>query len=259
MLRIPGVKESDRAGWLNALAFAPDGKTVAAGGTYDASARLLDVASGRVLANLESFPVPKNQGRMDSVMSLAFAPDGKTIATVGYDRDLRVWDVATGCLRASLRAHSYDLTAVAYSPDGNTIASGDYDGNVRLWHVATHRPRARWPGYGPAVVALAFSPDGKTLAVARDEGVVRLRDLTTDRWRVDIHHGLPTFGQTLAFSPDGKTLVVAGVWDVATVWDTASGRMTGILEGHTKYLKCVAYSPDGKTIATGAYDNTLKL
>jgi WD40 repeat protein len=106
---------------------------------------------------------------------------------------------------------------------------------------------------------LAFPPDGKTVAVARDESVVRLRDLTTDRWLIDLHHSLPTFGQILAFSPDGKTLVVAGVWDVATVWDTASGRMTGFLEGHARYLKSVAYSPDGKTIATGAHDNTLKL
>jgi hypothetical protein len=258
-LLIPGVKESKSAGWLRAIAFAPDGKTLAVGGTYDATARLLDVASGRVLASLESFPVPTNSGRMDDVMSLAFAPDGKTLATAGRDRDLRLWDVATGRLRASLRAHSYDLTAVAYSPDGKTIASGDYDGNVRLWDLARHRPRARWPGNRQAVAALAFSPDGKTLAVARDNGVVRLRDLTADCWRIDLHHCLPTFGQILAFSPDSKTLIVAGVWDVATVWDTASGRMTGFLEGHAQYPNSVAYSPDGKLIATGAHDNTLKL
>ena len=259
-LAIPGLKESEWAGQLSAVAFTPDGKRLAAGGTYDATARLWDVASGRVLASLESFAVPKNSGRMDCVMSLAFAPDGKTIATVGYDHELRLWEVATGRLRASLRGHSFDLTAVAFSPDGKTVASGDYDGNVRLWDVATNRPSARWPGYERAVVALAFSPDGKTLAVARDNSVVRLRDLTADRWRIDLHHSLPHFGQILAFSPDCKTLVVAGgVWDVATVWDTASGRMTGFLEGHTRNPKTVAFSPDGRTIATGSGDGTLKL
>ena len=256
-IRIPGLVEFHQDGSLGAIAFSPDGKVLAVGGSYDASARLLDVASGRVLAILESYPVPKNEGRMDYVQALAFAPDGKTLATAGYDSNLRLWDVATGRLRTSLRAHSYELTAVAYSPDGKTIASGDYGGNVRLWDVSANRPRARWPGYDKAVVSLAFSPDGKTLAVARD--VVRLRDVTTGQWRVEIRDSLPTFGQVLAFSPDGKTLIVAGVWDAATVWDTASGRMIGLLEGHERYPESVAWSKDGKTIATCSYDDTMKL
>jgi len=259
VLWVPGVKEFESAGFLGAVAFAPDGKTLAAGGSYDATARLWDVATGRLRANLECFAVPKNQGRMDAVQSLAFAPDGKTIATVGYDRDLRLWDVGTGRLRASLGGHSYDVTAVAYSPDGKTIATGDVDGTVRLWDVAANRPRARWPGYRSSAVALAFSPDGKTLAVARDERVVRLRDLPADRWRAELKRSEPHTSQALAFSPDGQTLAVAGFWDVATLWDTASGRMIGILEGHTRSPRAVAYSPDGKTIATGSDDGTLKL
>jgi len=68
-------------------------------------------------------------------------------------------------------------------------------------------------------------------------------------------HGSPG----MAFSPDGRILAVASVWDVATLWDTASGRMIGVLEGHTRLPEAVAFSPDGRTIATGAADDTLKL
>ena len=259
VLRFAGLEQMKSSGFVVALAFSPDGRNLASGGTYDGTARLWDVNSGRLLADLESFPVPKGSGRMDCVAALAFSPDGRTVATGGYDRDLRLWDAATGRLRAALRGHHFGLTAVAYSPDGRTIATGDGRGTVRLWDVNTHRPRARWPGYANGVVALAFSPDGKTLAVARDEGPVRLRDLTADRWRAEIPRGKAHRGQGLAFSPDGKTLAVAGSWDVATLWDVASARMTGLLEGHARSPNSIAYSPDGETIATGGDDSTLKI
>ena len=96
------------------VAFSPDGKILAAGGTYDASAHVWEVATGRYRGALNSYKVPEGKGRMDCVAALAFSPDGKTLATVGYDRDLRLWDVATGRLHASLRGHQFEVTAVAY-------------------------------------------------------------------------------------------------------------------------------------------------
>ena len=256
-LRLSGIEEHDD-GRLNAIAFSPDGRLLAVAGTEDAAARVLEIASGRVVATLESAP-GANPGTPRYVQSLAFAPDGRTLATGGPDCDLRLWDVATGRLRALLRGHLYNLSAVIYSPDGKTIASGDDHGNVRLWDVARNAPHGRWFGYDEAVAALAFSPDGKTLAVARDEGVIRLRDTETGAWRIEIRHGLPAMGQVLAFSPDGKTLVVAGWRDSLTVWDTASGQFKGLLEGHEEYPTSVAWSRDGKTIVTGGLDSTLKL
>ncbi len=259
VLTVPGVKEFEDAGFLHTLAFSPDGRVLAADGTYDASAHLWDVATGRYRGALTSFVVPKGKGRMDCVESLAFSPDGRTLATVGYDRELRLWDVATGHLHAVLRGHVDGVSAVAYAPDGRTIATGDRSGTVRLWDVASLRPRARWPGYKGGVTGLVYSPGGEALAVARDQVEVRLRDLAADRWRVALHRSMPHGSPGMAFSPDGKVLAVASVWDVATLWDTAGGRMIGVLEGHTRFPEAVAFSPDGRTIATGAGDDTLKL
>ena len=88
---------------------------------------------------------------------------------------------------------------------------------------------------------------------------MRLRELTSDRWRVTLHRSMPHGSPGMAFSPDGKILAVASEWDVATLWDSASGRMIGVLEGHARFPEAIAFSPDGRTIATGAADDTLKL
>ena len=182
-----------------------------------------------------------------------------SLSSVGYDQYVRLWDVATGQLRASLRGHSFNVSAIAYSPDGKTLASGDQYGNIRLWDVASGQPRAHWPGYFPTVRALAFSPDGKTLAVAREnQSVVQFRDLTTDRWRTGIPRGNPQGSQSLAFSPDSKVLAVAGTWDVATLWNPATAQLIGILEGHARYPDAVVFSTDGKMLAT-VQGKTVKL
>ena len=168
-LMIPGERNAERSiGWLRPIVFAPDGKSVAAGGLYDGTVRVWEVSPAHMRRTIQVLPLPRPKGSMDCVEWVAFSTDGQTLATAGYDRDLRLWDVGTGELRASLRGHSYRLSAVAFTPDGKTLATGDEGGTVRLWDLASGKPQTRWPGYSPSVVALAFSPDGKTLAVARE-------------------------------------------------------------------------------------------
>jgi WD40 repeat protein len=113
--------------------------------------RLWDVATGRFLRTSE--------GHKNWVLSIAFSPDGKTLASGSSDNAVRLWDVATGGSLRAFEGHKNGVLSIAFSPDGKTLASGSSDNTVRLWDVATAVCFAILLS-GPEGWA-AFTPDGR--------------------------------------------------------------------------------------------------
>jgi len=195
------------------------------------------------------------------VKSVAFSPDGKTLAVGNCNHTVTLWDVATGRRQAPLSGadHSNYVNAVAFSPDGKTLASGSGDMTIKLWDLSTRQERAILPGHTSAVENLAFSADGKTLASGSDDSTVRFWDVATARERsTPLGHTHKVY--SVAFSPDGSKLV-AGCHDgTVRLWDlSAKPERATTTDRHTERINAITFSPDGTTMATVSHDKTAKL
>ncbi|MEV0404052.1 serine/threonine-protein kinase [Actinoallomurus sp. NPDC050550] len=189
------------------------------------------------------------------IYTVAFSPDGRTLATGGADHSVRLWNLPDRRQVATLAGHAYDVFAAAFSADGRTLATAGYDGKVLLWNTAERTRVATLDTHGNSVSALTFSSDGGLLASAGD--AVRL-------WSVPDHRSagtLPTRDEgmfTAAFAPHGSTLATAGTWAIR-LWDTARPGHPVIMTRLTSLVVGMAFSPDGRILAAGGYDGRVRL
>jgi WD40 repeat protein len=252
------------------VAFSPNGKWLAAGG-QEKKVKVWDIdplqASGGREPHVEVKPLTHTLGgHTGSVLSVAFRPDGKRLASASYlgkDDYVRVWDMTTGKESQQLRDHNWAIFSVAYSPDARYLASGSNDTTVRIWDVSAGQEIVHLqPQHTGPVFGVAFSPDGKLLASGSWDRTVRVWEkvgnVRTWKLRHRLHDPMNGGVQSVAFSPDGKRLVWGGTDSAVKVCDLATEEIH-TLRGHTSWVQSVAFSPDGKHLASASWDGTVKI
>ncbi|MEM7130268.1 MAG: NB-ARC domain-containing protein [Chloroflexota bacterium] len=205
-----------------------------------------------------------------NVLSVAYSPDGHSIATGGVDQTIRLWDVHNGVEVHQLRGHAAWVTAVAFSMDGQWLVSGSVDQTIRLWDVRQSVEIARFEGHTEWVTSVAFSPDGSQIVSGGDDKTVRL-------WGV--HEGVELrrfqghaeWVWCVAFSPDGHSIVSGSEDQTICLWDLhkpiSAAENDPLVDaapayqarGHAARVRSVAFSPDGSQFISGSEDQTIRL
>jgi WD40 repeat protein len=193
-------------------------------------------------------------------ISVAYSPDGKTLATGSQVGNIHLRRVSDGIVTHELQGHKGKITSLAWSPDGQMLASGSVDKSVRLWNVADGSLLRTIEGHKDRVTSVAFSPDGTIIASGS-----WLYDMTIKLWNVEDGTIIRTLsGHTdritdVTFSPDGA-IIVSGSWDnTVRIWQTYDGMLLRTMRGHSDWIRSVAISPDGQKIASGSDDMTIKI
>ena len=160
----------------------------------------------------------KTNGHAGTVSGVAFAPDGKTFASVSGDKTARIWNATTGGEQLTLEGHSGGIYGVAFSPDGSQIVTGGWDKTVRLWETSSGSLHHTCEGHGGDVWAVAFSATTPYAASVGEDRIVRVWQ-TEKREQVASLMAHTGSLYAVAFTHDGQHLATAGRDGTARVWD----------------------------------------
>ena len=232
---------------------------------YSRSTNRIAVAAGNSIYIYDASTYEKQMvftEHTDSVLAIAFSPNGKLLVSGGSDKTVRLWHVDTGKLRRTREEHKAPVNTVAFSPDGKRFWSGSSENDtVRSWHT---RDGGRWssqtsPRTNLTFIAIACSYKGATVAKVFDGTPSEcFIERVGSHWHVVSGHTDPV--SVLTLYEDGKTVATGSTDKTIEVWNVANiNKPLYTLTGHTGGITAMDFSVDAKLLASGSSDKTVRL
>jgi WD40 repeat protein/serine/threonine protein kinase len=232
-------------GVITALAFSPDGKTLASSCHNETNIRLWDVATGKQIGELK--------GHSSWVSPIVFWPDGKKMASGSGDQTIRIWDIADPknptCLDV-LRGHRLEVWRLALLPDGKTLVSGCKDGAVCFWDTSvTHPHQTRVTVPARDIADWSFAPDSRSILTLDGQGRVAQWSGSDFQQKTPLLE-MGTNVDSDCFSPDGRFLALGWTNGIIQVWNPSQRILLYQLTNTAGYVDAVDFLAEGKKLIT---------
>jgi WD40 repeat protein len=192
------------------------------------------------------------------VTSVAFSPDGLSLASSDTNGEIQIWDAVNGQQLFICRGHNSWVWHVAFAPNAPILASCGQDHTVKLWNTNNGECFRTFRGHTNIVTAIAFSPDGQLVASSSTDRTVRIWNPVTGE-SIQTLEGHSACVWSVDFHPNGHLLASAAEDNTIKLWNLETGSCERTLRDHQYWVKAIAFNPDGKTLASGSFDSTVKI